>query len=87
MPVFYMLCTKDNKQRHKEIALELTLASVFASIGDTCPTPIVIDKHKTSLNAINKIVQADVHCWSIQSGERVQVAGKILLCYFHIMKA
>jgi hypothetical protein len=87
MPVFYMLCTKDNKQGHEGIALELALASVFASIGDTRPTAIIIDKHKTSLNAITKVVQADVHCWNIQSGERVQVAGKVLLCHFHVMKA
>jgi hypothetical protein len=87
MPVFYMLRTKDNKQGHKRIALELALVFLFASIGDTCSTTIVVDKHKISLNAINKVVQALVHCWSIQSGERVQVAGKILLCHFHIMKA
>jgi hypothetical protein len=76
MPVFYMLCTKDNKQRHEGIALELALTSVFALIGEIRPTAIVIDKYKTSLNAINKVVEADVHCWIIQSGERIQVARK-----------
>jgi hypothetical protein len=87
MPVFYMLYTKDNKQGHEGIALELALTSVFASIGKTRPTTIVIDKHQTSLNAINKVVEVDVHCWSIQGGERVQVARRILLCHFHVMKA
>ena len=87
MPVFYMLCTKDNKQGHERIALELVLTYVFALIREIRPTAIVIDKHKTSLNAINKVVEADVHCWIIQSGERIQVARKILLCHFHVMKA
>jgi hypothetical protein len=60
IPVFYMLCTKDNKHGHEGIALGLALTSVFASIGETHPNAIIIDKHKTCLNAINKVVEADV---------------------------
>ena len=48
MLIFYMLCTKDNKQGHERIALKLALTLVFASIRKTNPTAIVIDKHKTS---------------------------------------
>jgi hypothetical protein len=47
MPDFYMLCTNNNKQGYKGIALELALISIFASIRETRPIAIVIDKHKT----------------------------------------
>ena len=87
VPVFYMLCTKDKKQGHQGIALELALIAVFASLGAVRPSAIVIDKDKTSLNSINTVVRSDEHCWSIENGEKVQVAGKVLLCHFHVMKA
>jgi hypothetical protein len=41
--IFYMLCSKDKKQGHKRIAIELVLTHVFASIGKVRPSAIVID--------------------------------------------
>jgi hypothetical protein len=86
VPVFYMLC-KDKKQWHEGIAIELALTSVFASIGKVRPSAIVIDKHKTSLNSINEVIDKDAHCWTIGSEGRVQVARRVLLCHFHVLKA
>jgi hypothetical protein len=87
VPVFYMLCSKDKKQRHEGIAIKLALTAVFASIGKVRPSAIVIDKHKTSLNSINKVIDKDAHCWTIGSERRIEVAGRVLLCHFHVMKA
>ncbi|XP_024400655.1 uncharacterized protein [Physcomitrium patens] len=91
VPVFYMLCTKDQKQNlgegHEGIALELALTAVFANIGNIRPSAIIIDKHRTSLNSIEMVVNMDEYCWTMENEERVQVAGKILLCHFHVMKA
>ena len=89
--IFYMLCTRDVKQEHgqshKGIALELALTAAFASIGDVRPSAILIDKHKTSLNAINEVVGKDIHCWRVENGEKFQVSGNVLLCHFHVIKA
>jgi hypothetical protein len=36
---------------------------MFEAIGNVRPTYIVIDKHKTSLLAIQKVVDEDKYCW------------------------
>jgi hypothetical protein len=82
-----MLSNKATKQGHKGIALEMVFISMFASIGETRSIAIIIDKHKTSLNAINKVVEKDAYCWNILSGKRIQVTKRALLCHFHVMKA
>ncbi len=51
------------------------------------PSAILIDKHKTSLNAINEIVGKDIHCWRVENEKKFQVGGNVLLYYFHVMKA
>ena len=84
VPIFYILCTRDIKQEqgqsHEGIALELALTAAFASIGDVRPSAILIDKHKTSLNAINEVVGKDIHCWRVENGEKFQVE----MCYYVI---
>ena len=87
MPVFYMLCSNDVKEGHEGIALELALTHAFQSIGEVWPLAIVIDKHMTSLNAINNVVNNDSHCWIIEGNNKVHVAGRVLLCHFHVLKA
>ena len=87
MPVFYMLCSNDVKGGHEGIALEIALTHVFEAIGEVRPSAIVIDKHKTSLNAINKVLENDAHCWIMKESTKVQVAERVLLCHFHVMKA
>jgi hypothetical protein len=82
-----MLCSKDKKQGHEGMAMELALTYVFASIGKVRPFAIVIDKYMTSLNSINEVIDKDVHRWTIRSEGRVQVVGRVLLCHFHVMKA
>jgi hypothetical protein len=47
----------------KGITLELCLKVVFEAIGNVRPTDIVINKHKTSLLAIQKVVDEDKYCW------------------------
>ena len=87
MPVFYMLCTKDKNEGHEGIAIKLALSAVFASIGEVRPSAIVIDKHKTFLNSINKVIFNDIHCWSFVNDTKIQIAGRIILCHFHVIKA
>ena len=87
MPVFYMLCTKDKNEGHEGIAIELALSAVFDSIGEVRPSAIVIDKHKISLNSINKVISNDIHCWRFVNATKIQIAGRIILCHFHVMKA
>jgi hypothetical protein len=66
-----MLCSKDKKQGHEGIAIELVLISVSTFIGKERSSAIVIDKHKTSLNSINEVIDKDAHCWTIGSEGRV----------------
>ena len=91
VPIFYVLCIRGVKQKqgqsHEGIPLELTLTAAFASIGDVRSSAILIDKHKTSLNAINEVVGKDIHCWRVENVEKFQVDENVLLCHFHIMKA
>ena len=87
IPVFYMLCSNDVKQGHEGIAIEIALTHVFESLGEIRPSAIVIDKHKTSLNAIQNVVQNDVLCWTYEDGAKVQIGARVLLCHFHVMKA
>jgi len=60
--VFYMLYNNVIKQGHEGIAIEIALTHVFESLEKIRPSTIVIDKYKTSLNAIRNIVNNDVHC-------------------------
>ena len=91
VPIFYMLCTTDVKreqgQSHEGIALELALTAVFASIGNVRPSAILIDKHRTSLNAINEVVGKDLYCWRVENEQKIKIRGTVLLCHFHVMKA
>jgi hypothetical protein len=82
-----MLYNKDKKQRHEGIAIELALIYVFASIGKVRPFAIIIDKHKTSLDFVNEIIDKDVYCWTVGSEGMVQVVERVLSCHFHVMKA
>jgi hypothetical protein len=87
MPVFYMLCTKDKEGGHEGIAIELAITHVFLNIGDVRPSAFIIDKCKTSLNAIQHVVNNDIHCWEHGRLGEEQIAGRIFLCWFHVMKA
>jgi hypothetical protein len=86
-----MLCTRDVKQKQKQshegIALELVFTPAFASIGDVRPSEILIDKHMTSVNAINEVVGKDIYCCRVENGQMIQIGGNMLLCHFHVMKA
>ena len=87
MHIFYMLCSKDISSRQEIITLEICLNIVFEAIGNIRPTSIVINKHKTSLLAIQKIVDEDKYCWRDELVGTEQIAGRLLLCRFHVMKA
>jgi hypothetical protein len=87
IPVFYMLCSIDKQQGHEGIAIELALTHIFESLGTIRPAAIVIDKHRLSLNAITHVVNKDIHCWETTDSTRTQIAGRVLLCHFHVMKA
>ena len=86
-PAFYILCTKDKNERHEDIVIELALSAVFVSIGEVRPSAIVINKYKTSLNLINKVISNNIHCWRFVNATKIQIAGRLLLCHFHVMKA
>jgi hypothetical protein len=87
IPIFYMLCSNDMKQGHEGLAIELALTHVFESLGKIKSSAIIIHKHKTILNAIQKIVNNDVYCWTYKGGEKIQTGGRVFLCHFHVMKA
>ena len=82
-----MLCTKDKNEGDDDIVIELASSAVFSSIGEVRPSAIVIDKHKTSLNPINKIISNNIHCWNFVNTIKIQIAERILLCHFYMMKA
>jgi hypothetical protein len=39
------------------------------------------------MNSINEVIDKDVHCWTIGSEGRVEIAETVFLFYFHVMKA
>ena len=83
-----MLCTNDSGTNQEKLALELTFKIVFAKLGEVFPTAIVIDKSVQELEAILRVVNKDPYCWTIDEGDRwSQVAGHVLLCWFHVKKA
>ena len=86
MPIFYMLCMKNKNKRHEGIAVELALSAVIASIGEARPSAILIDKHKISLNPINKVISNDIYCWRFFNATKVQIIKIIHLYHFHMMK-
>lgn len=55
----------------------LALSAVFVK-----PSAIVIDKHKTFLNFINKIISNDIHCWSFVNPGKVQIADIFFIFIF-----
>jgi hypothetical protein len=87
IPVFYMLCSNDPQGGHEGVAIDIALFHVFESLGEIRPSAIIIDKHKTSLNAIQSVVSNDANCWTIENGAKTQIGGRVLLCHFHVMKA
>ena len=87
IPVFYMLCLIDKQQGHEGIAIKLRLTHIFESLGTIRPAAIVIDKHRPSLNAITNVVNKNIHCQKTTGSARTQIAGRVLLCHFYVMKA
>lgn len=57
-----MFCSNNVKQGHEGLAIELVLTHVFESLEKIRLFVIVIDKHKTSLNAVQNIIINDVYC-------------------------
>ena len=66
-----MLSNQATKQGHKGIALKMVFISMLASIEETRSIAIIIDKHKKSLNAINKVVETVAYCWNILNGKGI----------------
>lgn len=82
-----MLCNNDVKEVHEGLAIEIALFHVFGSLREVKPSAIIIDKYKPSLNAIQRFVCNDVHCWIYEEVTKTQVGGQVFLCHFHVMKA
>ena len=82
-----MLYTKDKNEDYEGITIELTLFVVFVSIEEVRPSTIIIDKHKMSLNSINKVISNDIHCWSFVNATKDQIAEKNFFYHFHMIKA
>ena len=85
--VFYMLCSNDMKQGHEGLAIEIVLTHVFKSLEKIKSFVIVINKHKTSFNAIQNIVNNELYCWTYEEGTKIQTGENVLLCHFCVMKA
>ena len=66
------------KQMHESIPIEITLIHILKSLKKIRPSAIVIDKHKTSLNAIQNIMYNDVYCWTY---EKVQKYKLVEICF------
>ncbi|KAG0572651.1 hypothetical protein KC19_VG113700 [Ceratodon purpureus] len=86
IPVFYMFCSNDVREGHEGLVIETALSHIFGSLGEVTPFAIIIDKHKPSLNAIQRVVSNDVHYWTYKKGTKTQIGGQVLLCHFHAMK-
>ena len=84
--MFFICCAVKTFVADKN-ELKLCLEVVFEAIGNVRPTCIVIDKHKTSPLAIQKVVDEDKYCWRDELEGTEEIAEKLLLCGFHIMKA
>jgi hypothetical protein len=56
MFIFYISCFKDKESRQEGMTNELCLQITFDAIGNVQLMIIVIDKHMTSLNVINAIL-------------------------------
>jgi hypothetical protein len=50
----------------------------FEAIGNVRPACIVIDKHKISLLAIQKVVDKDKYCWRDELVGTKQIAGRLI---------
>jgi hypothetical protein len=55
-----MFCSNNMKQGHEGIVIKIALTRIFESHEKIWPSPIVIDKHKTSLNAIQNDVYSSL---------------------------
>lgn len=52
------------------------------------PAALMIDKCRAELLVIMHVVDIDPHCWPLdENGLRIQVACKMLICWFHTKKA
>ena len=84
-----MLCTRDVKweqrQNHKNIALELAFTAAIASTKDVRSYAILINKYKTISNNINNVLGKYNHFWSIDNEEMIHIGGNVLLCHFDVM--
>lgn len=88
IPIWLMLCTSDVGTNQESKALELTFKMIFSRMHEIRPAAIVIDKNPMELEAIQKVVDADPHCWTQdQQGHRLQISCHVLLCWFHAKKA
>lgn len=88
IPIWLMMCTNDVGTNQESMALELTFKTIFSRMHEIRPAAIVIDKHVVELGAIKKVVDADFYCWTEgDQRQRQQVAGHVLLCWFHAKKA
>lgn len=79
MPIFLYVIFQWFKQEHEDIALELALTHIFASLGEIQPSAIVIDKYKTSLTIITNVVNKNVYYWNTDGNIRVQIGGEMSL--------
>lgn len=88
IPIWLMMCTSDVGTQHESIALEITIRMIFLRMKGVRPAAIVIDKSPQELHPILKVINEDPHCWEEDGhGHRRQVAGHVLLCWFHAKKA
>lgn len=46
-----------------------------------------IDKHKTSSNAIQNIVNNDFYCWTYKRCTKIQIGERVILSHLYVMKA
>ena len=77
---------KRQNEGHEGNTIELALSVVFASIIEVRSSAIVIDKHKMSLNSINKVIPNDIYYWIFVNVSKIQIMGRIIFCDFHVMK-
>ena len=87
MPVFYMLCSKDMRQGHQGIPIEIALKYVFKNMENVRPSVTLIVKVITSFNIITTISRNNHFCWNDKQIEVEQIECKILFCHYHAMKA
>ena len=59
LPLWFMLCSCDDGEKHEQIVLKITFKIIFERIKDVIPSALVTDKSDVEYNAIYNVLAND----------------------------